>query len=107
MLIVHKGKTFTNKRNVIGIGPEESIDCPVMEKMDLWKISVFAKEACEKGVCTSIAEGHKLFHHLQSLTPKSCPCPVCFKCCCSQVKGLEDHAEKCVNKEHGICTCRD
>ena len=36
---------------------------------------------------------------------KSCPCPVCFKCCCDEVEFTNPH--DCVNSEEGFCTCND
>lgn len=38
---------------------------------------------------------------------KSCPCPVCFKCCCSKVPEFKDHVEGCENREDGICECEE
>ena len=70
-------------------------------------MDTFAKKACENGACVSRAEGRRLFHALKEKSPTSCPCPICFKCCCSQVKGLENHAEHCVNGEDGVCKCRE
>lgn len=56
MLIVHKGKIITNKRVGVEVCPEVPIDV-VLNDADQ-----FAKEVCEKGICTSRAEGRRLFH---------------------------------------------
>ena len=66
------------------------------------KANEFAKEACEKGVCVSRAEGRRLFHHLKNKKPTMCPCPICFQCCCHLLEGLEDFGQQCTNTK--ICT---
>jgi len=36
---------------------------------------------------------------------KSCPCPICLKCCCHKVHGLNPN--NCLNNDDGICNCND
>ena len=113
MLIVHKGQTITNKPSSQGDTKPGRVGWFAYETVGFHNPNVslseaenFAKEACERGACVSRAEGRRLYHKLKTETPKSCPCPLCFKCCCSQIEGLKDHAEHCVNREHGVCECR-